>query len=82
VRARLVERRMAFFMAADELGQPAQGQGVRREWRGHAGSGRKVGEVGKRKDNNLAGEAHGLDRLCTDPAPIRHGKWVEPGENW
>ena len=31
VRARLVERRVAFFMAAHELGQPAQGQGIRRE---------------------------------------------------
>ena len=31
VRARLVQRRVAFFMAAHELGQPAQGQGIRRE---------------------------------------------------
>ena len=31
VRPRLIKRRVVFFMAADELGQPALGQGIRRE---------------------------------------------------
>ena len=38
-------------------------------------------EVRKPKDSNLAGEAHGLDRLHEDPAHARHGEWMKQVAN-